>query len=373
MRQAAEYSAKTTDPSVFSPAICTFTRPGTAKTRDIRNGLALVIELDEGDTEDALTRIEALIGAATVVVLSGGTWIDPADGAAHAKRHAYWRLSEPTCTEDEHVMLYAARRDAALLTGADPTGKPVVHCYRWPGSINRKNPDHPIVCRIERHNLEAEIHLLEAAELLAEAAEAIGLPSRSTNGDGAYRGKRELTADPALVAAAMAAIPNPDVHYDEWVRWGYAVCGATGGRGYAIWRDWSARSPKHGDGETEAAWTRIHAAGVTRIGAGSIFAEARRHGWIDPRRRGEPAPEWNSDTGPDGANIPEPRRDEPAELPVIFCEAGKLDRMYRETEAALLKAGTPVYQRTILVKPAVVEYDPCQVVQPTHERRIRPR
>ena len=289
--RAAIYSADTTEPSVFAPAICTFARAGTAKTRDIANGLALIIELDQGDTGAALDRIEGLIGAATVVVLSGGTWSDPATGEVHPKRHVYWRLSEATYTEAEHALLYSARRDAAVLTGADPTGKPVVHCYRWPGSVNRKNPAAPATCRIERINPEAEIHLGEAAELLAEAAELLaeatdgmGMPRRATKGNGTYHGKRELAADEALVAAAMAVIPNVDVHYDEWIRMGYAACGATAGAGYAVWRDWSAQSAKHNEVETEAAWARIRAAGVTRIGAGTIFAEARRYGWIDPRR-----------------------------------------------------------------------------------------
>ena len=35
----------------------------------------------------------------------------------------------------------------------------------------------------------------------------------------------------------------------------------------------------------------------------------------------------------------------------------RIDRMYREAEAALLNAGMPIYQRSVLVRPAVVEYD----------------
>src|SRR5262249_11688554 len=157
-------------------------------------------------------------GSATVVVRSGGEWISPETGVVYPKLHAYWRLSEPTVTEAEHVRLYAARRDAALLTGADPTGKPVVHCFRWPGSVNRKNPGHPVVCTIERLNADAEIHLDEATELLAEAVEGAGLGNgQSRNGTGTtYHAKRELVADIKLVASAMALIPNPDVHYGEW-------------------------------------------------------------------------------------------------------------------------------------------------------------
>jgi Primase C terminal 2 (PriCT-2) len=71
--------------------------------------------------------------------------------------------------------------------------------------------------------------------------------------------RRELQADPVLVAAAMATIPNPDVHYNEWVHKAYAVAGATGGTGYDILCNWSAKSSKHDDGETEALWGRVSA------------------------------------------------------------------------------------------------------------------
>jgi putative DNA primase/helicase len=42
---------------------------------------------------------------------------------------------------------------------------------------------------------------------------------------------------------------------------------------------------------------------------------------------------------------------------VITCVAGELPRMVRQAEAALIAAGEPIYQRGVLVRPAVVEYD----------------
>jgi hypothetical protein len=283
-KRGAYYAASFTDPTVFSPAMCTFTKSGTAKTRDVAEGLALIVELDEGDTWAALGNLENMIGHPSLVVRSGGEWTDPKTAKVFPKLHAYWRLSEPTRTEAEHVLLYGARRDAARLIGADPTGKAVVHCFRWPGSVNRKNPDHPVLCSIERSNQDAEIHLIEAAEILAEAVEATAADVPRSNGS-TYRGRRELIANPELVAAAMATIPNPDLHYDEWIRWGYAVCAATAGSGFDIWEAWSRKSSKHDDGETQETWKRICDARPDRIGAGSIFAEAKRHGWSDPRRK----------------------------------------------------------------------------------------
>jgi hypothetical protein len=100
----------------------------------------------------------------------------------------------------------------------------------------------------------------------------------------------------------MAAIPNPatDVHYDGWIRLGYAVFNATGGapEGFDIWDGWSGKSDKYDAGETEAAWKRIGAAisgtdAPRKVGAGSIIMQAKAAGWgktvEDPDR--EPPPE----------------------------------------------------------------------------------
>jgi putative DNA primase/helicase len=306
--RGARYSATSTTPTVFCPATgCTFRHPGTAKTRDIAEGLALAVELDDGDTAAVLERLETRIGPPTLVVLSGSFWADPETGELHPKRHAYWRLSEAAKDEADLTLLYAARRNAALLTGADPTGAALAHCYRWPGSLNRKRPHHPVLCTVDRINPDAEIHLIDAAELLADAVEGAGLNGTGHKSNSAYQGRRELQADPALVAAAMATIPNPDAHYNEWVRMAYAVAGATGGTGYDILLNWSAKSSKHHAGETEALWSRVLAAGATHIGAGSIFHEAKQHGWTDPRRKKTEAPEDGSpDAGPDSDEQPEP-------------------------------------------------------------------
>ena len=295
--RGARYAATSTTPTVFCPATgCTFRHPGTAKTRDIAEGLALAVELDDGDTAAVLARLEALIGSPTLVVLSGSLWADPETGELHPKRHAYWRLSEAARDEADLTLLYAARRNAALLTGADPTGAALAHCYRWPGSLNRKRPDHPVLCTVDRINPDAEIHLIDAAERLADAVEGAGLNGGAGHkGNGAYQGRRELQADPALVAAAMATIPNPDAHYNEWVRMAYAVAGATGGTGYDILLELVAPSHR----STTTARPRRYGAACwppesPSIGAGTIFHEAKRHGWIDPRRKKADAPEDGS-------------------------------------------------------------------------------
>ncbi len=279
---AAERCADTDEPAVFAPPICTFSNSGRARGEDLANGLALSVELDEGDSGAARRKLEGLLGPATVVVASGGEWTHPDTGEIFPKLHIHWRLSEPTREQDDHHRLRQARDMACTLVGADPTGKPVVHPLRWPGSWNLKGK--PKMACIVAYDDARELHLLDAVDALATAIEAEGMQAAEMapqSGD--------PTAPLFRLTGAMAMIPNPgvDVHYDDWIKYGYALFRASGGSdaGYDIWDAWSRKSDKYNAGEQEAAWKRIGAAirGSTAprtIGAGTIFFQASRHGWV---------------------------------------------------------------------------------------------
>ena len=73
-------------------------------------------------------------------------------------------------------------------------------------------------------------------------------------------------------------------------------------------------------------------------------------GEVEDEGDGPPEEPPPPEDDPGGAGDAEP-------LPVIRCVAGELSRMVREAEEALLAADEPVYQRGVLVRPAVVEYD----------------
>lgn len=279
---AAEELANEPRAYVFAPPICTFTNPSHARLADLANGLAISVEIDEGDTAAARQKLEFLLGQATLIIASGGEWSDPGTGEIHPKLHLHWRLSEPTRESADHERLRQVRDLAARLVGADPTGKPVVHPLRWPGSWNHKGK--PRLAHIIADHPDAEINLDEAIERITEAVEAAGLAAA----DLPKSGTPEAPID--LVTAAMAHIPNPgaDVHYDTWVKLGYAVHRATGGVGFQIWDDWSQKSTKYNAAETEAAWRRIsHAVdGVSApitVGAGTIIFMAKAAGWERPK------------------------------------------------------------------------------------------
>jgi hypothetical protein len=100
----------------------------------------------------------------------------------------------------------------------------------------------------------------------------------------------ELEAeDPAEVVAALEAIPNDDLDYDNWVRIGMAMFAATGGGddGLKAWHEWSAKSGKYDLPHTDKRWRSFHRSPPNSIGAGTLFFEANAADpfWRDEHRR----------------------------------------------------------------------------------------
>ena len=292
----AQLSADYADPTVFAPPICTFANATRARLVDLANGLVLSVELDEQPIE-SLAKLKALLGEPTMVVRSGGDWVDPDTGKVQPKMHAHYRLSEPTRTADEHAQLGMARKLACSLVGADPTGSPPAHPYRWAGSWNRKGT--PRLADIVGGNEAREIHLIDTLDVLLEAVAAAGLSKE----------EHHQSNDPAApiedLRAAMAAIPNPDdkVPYTIWIKYGYACYRATGGSdkdGFDLWDAWSRKSNKYNASEQDAAWKRIRHAiegssAPRTVGAGTIYYHAGQHGWRPTRpkilRQPQPSPQ----------------------------------------------------------------------------------
>lgn len=82
-----------------------------------------------------------------------------------------------------------------------------------------------------------------------------------------------LADDPAMVGAALRAIPNADEDWDEWNRVGMAAFAATGGddAGFEAWDEWSGKSAKYDAHSTRARWNHFFRSPPTQIGFGSLF------------------------------------------------------------------------------------------------------
>ena len=141
----ARRAAQNPAPVVFCPPLAVFSNKDHAREQDLLEGLALSVECDQHPGE-ARTILEGLLGPATVVVESGGTWVNGGNTPEN-KLHLHWRLARPA-TGKALAALKQARDLAARLAGGDPSNKPVCHPIRWPGSWHRKAE--PRLCEIEQ-------------------------------------------------------------------------------------------------------------------------------------------------------------------------------------------------------------------------------
>jgi hypothetical protein len=195
----ARRAANNQEPAVFCPPIAVFqsSEGWQAREQDLFKGLALSVECDE-HPDEARWQLEEILGPATAVVRSGGTWMS--EEGPKDKLHLHWRLKQPAMG-DALAKLKQARDLATTIVGADPSNIPAVHCLRWPGSWHRKGE--PRLCEIFTVNPDAEIDLDAALAALEAAAPA---QARGNGGE----------ADPAawgeLQANIVAGKNLPRIH-----------------------------------------------------------------------------------------------------------------------------------------------------------------
>jgi hypothetical protein len=129
----------------------------------------------------------------------------------------------------------------------------------------------------------------EAIDALEAAAEADGLNGVANPGQPA---SGDPQAHHDIIVSALDALPNDDVHWDEWVRVGMMVYRATGASadGLEAWITWSQKSRKYVAGSCDARWKHFGTSPPTRIGAGTLFFLAAAAGWQRPRPQPGPQP-----------------------------------------------------------------------------------
>lgn len=257
--QGAQWAADQIEGCVFCPPVCTFKTGVNAKTENLTQGLAISIECDERP-EEARTKLAAILGPPTVVVASGGTWTDPDTGEVEAKLHLHWRLKVPTADAAGHAKLKRGRQLAVALVGADPSGVPIVHPMRWPGSWHRKSE--PKLCRILELNQEVELDIEEALVKLEAAA-----PARPATSSLPYqKATRDSEADRVAFGCAFigrcrdgaATLSEPD-----W----YTMQGIVGrcADGEAKIHEWSRPHPRYSPAETSKKMAHALAASGPKL------------------------------------------------------------------------------------------------------------
>jgi hypothetical protein len=176
---------------VFCPPIAGFlneVEPWRAREQDLNEAFALSVECDK-HPERAREILEGLLGPVTVVVTSGGEWVDPATGEVQSKLHLHWRLNKPA-TGADLARLKQARRFAVMVAGGDPSNVPMVHPIRWPGTWHKKKT--PRLASIATLNAETEIDLTDAFDVLQRSAPE---PKAESTGSGETRKDDRPTAE----------------------------------------------------------------------------------------------------------------------------------------------------------------------------------
>jgi hypothetical protein len=268
--ELASQAANASMPVVFCPPIATF-RDRRATADNLVEGLTLSVDCDACPAK-ARAKLEDLLGTATMIVASGGEWIDPATGKPQDKLHLHWRLAVPTRTREEHANLKIARRLAQMIASADATSVPPVHPLRWPGSWHRKGQ--PRLARIVGGDPEREIVLSEILMILRDELGAI---------DESEHRKGEPQAPIDRIEAAVRMLPNADRPWEEWNRYGMAIFAASGGseEGRRLFKEFSSKSAKYNEARTEERWEHYQNYPPSRIGAGTLFYAAAAEG-VDP-------------------------------------------------------------------------------------------
>lgn len=100
-----------------------------------------------------------------------------------------------------------------------------------------------------------------------------------------------MTDDVETLISALQAIPN-DLEYDDWIRILAAYKAAVGGDEayYPVVEEWSLEWP---DNTTEIVWQKWNSITHAEASARTIFYEATKRGWVNPK------PEWAKDLNKD--------------------------------------------------------------------------
>jgi hypothetical protein len=100
-------------------------RPKKARIEDTCEGVAIMVECDHQPVLSQQVLVYVL-GTPTLVIKSGGVWIDPETQEQQDKVHLYWRLAQPTRETADHDKLREARELASLIVA------PVIGTAREP-------------------------------------------------------------------------------------------------------------------------------------------------------------------------------------------------------------------------------------------------
>ena len=178
----------------------TVTAAGQAKSADVLQMQALVVDLDAGDIPGKLDHLLHHLGQPTLIIESGGR---TSEGAS--KLHVWWRMTEPA-EGTALAELCRLRGEIALKVGGDTHFRSAHQPIRVAGSVHHKHGHQRLVQIREHHSTEVDLD--DFAERVAEMPPIPGAGMASTGT--AAPGKPSLDA--------VLTTPVREGDQDEWSR-----------------------------------------------------------------------------------------------------------------------------------------------------------
>jgi hypothetical protein len=188
------------------------------------------------------------------------------------KRLLVYRMASPFAKIANHPLEFLGVGSQFVCYGIHPdTQRP----YRWPmEDLSEILPTRlPFVTEEQIRGFMTKALAILPPELRQKR---LG-PDRSSD---YYYSGGELEGTPEAVAAALDAIPNDDMHYDDWVYICQCVKGALPNGGEPLWCAWSATSAKDNPAVTLKTWRGMKPR--HSLGAGTLYYYAREYGWTAP-------------------------------------------------------------------------------------------
>ncbi len=193
---------------------CSIREPGNAKAANIYQTCVIPVDLDEGDIDAQRAHLEYHLGAASLVVASGGLAKNGDD-----KLHLYWKLTE-TVSGQALGQIADLRKRIAAAVAADASFDRLTQPIRVPGSVHGKNGVYRPVQIVTDTGQEYDLsELLESASILPRLPDLHPkielIANRSTNGSVADLQTRRIRSGARDGLTRFAAMSSVMGH---WIR-----------------------------------------------------------------------------------------------------------------------------------------------------------
>jgi hypothetical protein len=177
----------------------TVAQTGQAKSADVLQMQAIIVDLDAGDIPAKLEHLVSSLGQPTLIVESGGRTKDGAN-----KLHVWWKLTEVAEGEDL-ARLCKLRGEIAIKVGGDTHFRSAHQPIRVAGSVYHKHGFQRVV-QIRQHN-EVEVDLADFGDRVAEMSATPGVGMAPTS---------DTPDKPAL--GSVLTTPVREGAQDDWSR-----------------------------------------------------------------------------------------------------------------------------------------------------------